>query len=476
MSERRVVTVSRLVRYLKGQLEGNAYLHSLYVEGEISNLRRPYSGHWYFSLKDEQSSLPCVMFASAARNVKFPVNNGDKVIVRGDITVYQPEGRMQLLVQAMQPGGTGALYLQLEALKKKLFEEGLFDEAHKKPLPQFPMNIALVTGNNTAARSDVLITLQKRWPVATVHEYPCPVQGEGAALKIVEALQKADAGQHDVILLVRGGGSLEDLWCFNDELLARTVYALHTPVVTGVGHETDTTLVDFVSDHRANTPTGAVEAAVPDIHEVRKHINDLALRMGNALSVTLKHKRMAFERLSGSPAFHNPETLYRDKVMRLDFIREKLLHATVVSQRNKLVLNGLRNRLVTMAIKESNVLKNETNVKRNALVYYTEQAIAGSRTRLEQDKEAILRNIRYILDDKRRGLEKQMRLLDAYSPLKVLDRGYSIVTKDDKAVIDANELKENDLVTLRFAKGSAQATIQQIKQEAEHGKDQKENI
>ena len=472
MSEKRVVTVSRLVRYLKGQLESNAYLHSLYVEGEVSNLRRPYSGHWYFSLKDEQSSIPCVMFASSARNVKFPVNNGDKVIVRGDITVYMPEGRMQLLVQAMQPGGTGALYLQLEALKKKLFAEGLFDEAHKKPLPQFPMDIALVTGNNTAARSDVLITLKKRWPVASIHEYPCPVQGEGAALKIVEALQKADGDHHDVILLVRGGGSLEDLWCFNDELLARTVYAMHTPIVTGVGHETDTTLVDYVSDHRANTPTGAVEAAVPDIHEVRKHIQDLKVRMMNASGTAIKHKRMMLERMAMSSVFRSPDMLYRDKVMKLDFIREKLIHSTTVADKNRVLLNNLRNRIVTLAMQESHTLKTKTYEKRTALLQEMNHALSQSETRLTSNEDALVRNMKLVLDSKRNELEKEMRLLDAYSPLKVLDRGYSIVTKDDKAVIDAKDLQKEDLVTLRFAKGSAQAKIEKIIEEVTHGKDQ----
>ena len=464
MSEKRVVTVSRLVRYLKGQLESNAYLHSLYVEGEVSNLRRPYSGHWYFSLKDEQSSIPCVMFASSARNVKFPVNNGDKVIVRGDITVYMPEGRMQLLVQAMQPGGTGALYLQLEALKKKLFAEGLFDEAHKKPLPQFPMDIALVTGNNTAARSDVLITLKKRWPVASIHE--------GAALKIVEALQKADGDHHDVILLVRGGGSLEDLWCFNDELLARTVYAMHTPIVTGVGHETDTTLVDYVSDHRANTPTGAVEAAVPDIHEVRKHIQDLKVRMMNASGTAIKHKRMMLERMAMSSVFRSPDMLYRDKVMKLDFLREKLIHSTTVADKNKVLLNNLRNRIVTLAMQESHTLKTKTYEKRTALLQEMNHALSQSETRLTSNEDALVRNMKLVLDSKRNELEKEMRLLDAYSPLKVLDRGYSIVTKDDKAVIDAKDLQKEDLVTLRFAKGSAQAKIEKIIEEVTHGKDQ----
>ena len=472
MSEKRVVTVSRLVRYLKGQLESNAYLHSLYVEGEVSNLRRPYSGHWYFSLKDEQSSIPCVMFASSARNVKFPVNNGDKVIVRGDITVYMPEGRMQLLVQAMQPGGTGALYLQLEALKKKLFAEGMFDEAHKKPLPQFPMDIALVTGNNTAARSDVLITLKKRWPVASIHEYPCPVQGEGAALKIVEALQKADGDHHDVILLVRGGGSLEDLWCFNDELLARTVYAMHTPIVTGVGHETDTTLVDYVSDHRANTPTGAVEAAVPDIHEVRKHIQDLKVRMMNASGTAIKHKRMMLERMAMSSVFRSPDMLYRDKVMKLDFLREKLIHSTTVADKNRVLLNNLRNRIVTLAMQESHTLKTKTYEKRTALLQEMNHALSQSETRLTSNEDALVRNMKLVLDSKRNELEKEMRLLDAYSPLKVLDRGYSIVIKDDKAVIDAKDLQKEDLVTLRFAKGSAQAKIEKIIEEVTHGKDQ----
>ena len=247
---------------------------------------------------------------------------------------------------------------------------------------------------------------------------------------------------------------------------------MHTPIVTGVGHETDTTLVDYVSDHRANTPTGAVEAAVPDIHEVRKHIQDLKVRMMNASGTAIKHKRMMLERMAMSSVFRSPDMLYRDKVMKLDFLREKLIHSTTVADKNRVLLNNLRNRIVTLAMQESHTLKTKTYEKRTALLQEMNHALSQSETRLTSNEDALVRNMKLVLDSKRNELEKEMRLLDAYSPLKVLDRGYSIVTKDDKAVIDAKDLQKEDLVTLRFAKGSAQAKIEKIIEEVTHGKDQ----
>lgn len=477
MSERRVIPVSRLVRYLKGQLEGNSVLHGLLVEGEISNLRMPYSGHWYFSLKDDRAAIPCVMFASANRNVKFPVHNGDKVVVRGDVTVYESEGRMQVIASGMQPSGIGSLFLQLEALKKKLYAEGLFDPAHRKPLPAYPMNIAVVTGNQTAARSDVLITLEKRWPAAEVHEYTAPVQGAGAAPRIIEALKKADEGGHDIILLVRGGGSIEDLWCFNDEALARTVYALHTPVVTGVGHETDTTLVDYVADLRANTPTGAVEAATPDIHDVSAMLHQYRLRMIQAMDNLMRHERTRLDQIASAPCFRTPQQLYREQQMRLDYLEEKLRQSLMQLQKKRNSFEELHRRLTALMLQQTSVLKNEIRNYENRMIRSVTLKISSESGRsriLSRDLDA---EIKYALEEKRQKLEKNMRLLDAYSPLKVLDRGYSIVSHGGSAVRDAADLAAGDLVDLHFSRGGAQAKIiNTTEKEEAHGSDKKEDI
>lgn len=477
MSDRRVIPVSTLVRYLKGQLEGNPVLHGVLVEGEISNLRQPYSGHWYFSLKDDRAAVPCVMFASANRNVRFEVHNGDKVIVRGDVTVYESEGRMQIIAAGMQPSGIGALFLQLEQLKKKLHAEGLFAEEHKKPLPRYPMDIAVVTGNQTAARSDVLITLRKRWPAAAVHEYTVPVQGASAAPQIVQALRTADEGSHDVILLVRGGGSIEDLWCFNDESLARTIYEMRTPVITGVGHETDTTLVDYTSDFRANTPTGAAEAATPDVREVRVLLKQNEARILQAVRHSLHRKRTLLEQYASAPALRTPQMLFREQEMRLDYIREKLSQAVRSAEKKRIAWQTLHYRLTKTTLQRSAEIRTVLQNQESHLISSAQLLIRTQKNRTELAALGLKNAALRIAERRRTALEKEMRLLDAYSPLKVLDRGYSIVTHEGRAVRRSGELNSGDLISIRFAEGTAEAEIIcTVEQEEGNGTDKKENV
>ncbi|MEE8808262.1 MAG: exodeoxyribonuclease VII large subunit [Lactimicrobium sp.] len=465
MSGRRIVPVSTLVHYLKGQLEGNPVLHGVLIEGEISNLRKPYSGHWYFSLKDDRASMACVMFSSRNRNVKFDPKNGDKVIVRADVTVYESEGRMQMMVDAMKPSGIGDLYLQLEALKKKLSAEGLFQDIYKKPLPLYPMSIGIVTGNHTAALSDVLITLKKRWPIAKAVVYPAAVQGEGAAVKIIDALHQADQAHHDVILLVRGGGSLEDLWCFNDENLARTVFAMHTPIVTGVGHEIDTTLVDYVSDHRANTPTGAVEAATPDIHEVEDLLHQYQDRMVHQMQVRLDNAKKQLEHLSASAVLSRPENLYNQKQMKLDYLRERILGYTSVIKEERNHFEQLSHALSKQIHTKESLLMQKNMDYRNRMIMACLGRIHQEQSELRNLDTRLTSGEKIVLERKRSDLEKQMRLLDAYSPLKVLDRGYAVVMKDGKAVHTVEELSAGDQVKMRFGAGSAEAEILETRKE-----------
>lgn len=435
---RKVVPVSRLVRYIKDRLEEDPVLHGVMIEGEISNLRIPNSGHWYFSLKDEKASLSCCMFRYQNSKVSLKPKNGDKVILTGDVSVYETMGSMQMIVSNIQPSGIGDLFLKLEELKKKLNNEGLFNLEHKKQLKKYPMSIALVTGSNTAAREDMLITLHNRWPIAKVYEYPCPVQGSEAIPKIIDSLLQAEKGNHDVILLARGGGSLEDLWCFNDESLCRCIYDLNTPIVTGVGHETDTTLVDYVSDVRANTPTGAVEVATPDIYEVQAMIDGYSLRMRNIM----KHR-------------------LQEQIVHVQYLSERLFQ-----YQNKLKLkrhhfNLLFQELNQLLYSYSNDLKNNLNQIQNTLILDTKSAILERKHNVQECNTTLI----HILDRTKQAyhsqLEKNISLLDAYSPLKVLSRGYSVTYLDDKVIKSITEIKLKDTIKVRLTDGNLIAKVEE---------------
>lgn len=459
MSERRVVTVSRLVSYIKTAMESDPVLSGVLVEGEISNLRQPYSGHWYFSLKDMNSSMNCVMFASANRNVRFEVKNGTKVVVRGNVSVYPAQGSLQLVITAMKPAGIGDLYQQFELLKKKLAAEGLFDPAHKKPLPMYPFDVALVTGNNTAAREDVLITVHKRWPAARITEYPAPVQGMDAPPKIIDALSRADRGGHQVILLVRGGGSIEDLWCFNDENLARFIYAMNTPVVTGIGHEIDFTLADFTADVRANTPTGAVETALPDVNEVKADLENRKARMRTALSRRLIWEKQRFDHYAKHPVLTNPHRLYQDQAMRLDTLREKLMHTETFTAKARTRFHHEASRFTSLMRSSTRNLDNRLILDENALSVSMKKILADSEQRSQLYLEALKSRINTVRETKTNALGRSAALLDAYSPLKVLLRGYSIAMKDGQTVRSIHDVQPSDALSVRVSDGFIHAEV-----------------
>ncbi len=459
MSERRIIPVSRLVGYVRSYLENDPVLTGVLVEGEISNLRQPYSGHWYFSLKDANASLSCVMFASSNRNVRFPVRNGMKVVVRGNVSVYPAQGTLQLVVNAMRESGIGDLYRQLELLKQKLSAEGLFDPAHKKPLPPYPMDIALVTGNNTAAREDVLITFAKRWPVAKITEYPCPVQGMDAAPKIIEALRKADQGNHQLILLVRGGGSIEDLWCFNDENLGRMIYAMNTPVITGIGHEIDFTIADFTADFRANTPTGAVEASTPDIHEVHQALENRLARMQAVVNRRMSVARQRYERSAAHPVMNYPERLISDQSMRLDYVRERLMKGADAVTYARSSFNDLASRLSHDMNAYTRQLHADIIENRMRMNHALSAEMSNEHNRLDALQKALLNNAAHGNEIARTRIARNSALLDAYSPLKVLGRGYGIVMHDEKSVRSVHDVNTGEEIVVRLADGRLRAGI-----------------
>jgi len=441
MSEIRIRTVSWLVRQIAFSVDREPSLHNVVLEGEVFNFTAHSSGHWYFSLKDEHASIRAIMWENDNLLVCFQPREGDRIRVLGDVKIYQAGGTMQLVVRKMAIAGAGDLKAKFDALYKKLENEGLFSVDHKKPLPHYPMNIGLVTGRETHARADVLNTLGRRWPVAEIFEYPVLVQGNRASADIVQALKRADGAGHDVILLCRGGGSQEDLWCFNDELLARTIYAMKTPLVTGVGHEPDWTMVDYVADLRAPTPTGAAERCSPDIHKVYEHLEEQRHRILVLCDDRLKEARMQLDDLSGRAVFENPLEMFSQRRLKKELLKHRLLGE----------LGSL-----------TAELKAELSSRRELLSMHAATRIRESRRTLKETEDEMIRLLDQRLLEEERSLRQKAGLLDAYSPLKILERGYAVVSKNDTAVSDAEELKKGDRITVRLHRGSAEAEIQSV--------------
>ena len=322
-----IYSVTQLNNEIKELLDTVPGYRNLLVQGEISNYKAHSSGHHYMSLKDEGASINAVMFRSDAMRLKFRLENGMKVIVRARVSSFPRTGQVQLYISEVIPDGAGALNLAFEQLKKKLQAEGLFDPMYKKPIPRMPRKIALVTSPTGAAVRDMIRILGRRWPLAVVTLYPAQVQGQGAAESIARAIGLANAiGEADVILCGRGGGSMEDLWAFNEEAVARAIFASEIPVISAVGHEPDVTIADFVADLRAATPSNAAELAVPDQKDVAGRLNQLSARMDQAMTRRLGELSSKLEHLSGSRALQNPMNYIEDRRVLLDYQRTRLAH------------------------------------------------------------------------------------------------------------------------------------------------------
>lgn len=395
-----VLSVSQLNRYVKSRMDADENLFNVFLVGEISNFTDHYkTGHFYFSLKDEEAQIKAVMFRQNALKVKFRPENGLRVIVRGRVSLYEAAGSYQVFVDDMQPDGVGALNLAFEQLKERLEREGLFDAAHKKPLPRFPERIGVITSETGAAVQDILNILGRRFPYAQVVLAPVLVQGEGAPAQLIDALQSFNAFKNvDVIILGRGGGSAEDLWAFNDERLAYAVYRSQIPVISAVGHETDFTICDFVADLRAPTPSAAAELAVPDQIQLRAEIHTLLSRMQRTVTNNLHEQRLRLEQSTQKSVLKNPNLYFDTKRMQL------LAVSTQFDALEKTILHRARIRLQENAAK-----------------------------------------------------------LQALSPLSVLARGYSVTTLADGTVVhSANQLSENTEITVQLADGKAACTVKEI--------------
>jgi exodeoxyribonuclease VII large subunit len=337
-----VWSVTELTTYLKRLLEADPLLQEATVRGEISNFRRHSSGHLYFSLKDDKSLLSCVCFRGAANCLEFQPQEGQQVIAYGHVNVYEPQGKYQLMVSHLQPDGLGELHQRFEALKARLAAEGLFAPERKRPLPRFPAAVALCTSPTGAAIRDMLNILRRRWPLTRVVLVPTLVQGEAAPASIVESLRQAAGAGVEVIIVGRGGGSLEDLWAFNEEIVARAIFACPIPTISAVGHETDITIADLVADLRAPTPSAAAELVVPDQAELRQHLDSLASRVKSGLQSLARRQHVRLARLEQNPIFTRPEALLAPWLQRVDVASDRAMEALMRRlERSRSVLQRL---------------------------------------------------------------------------------------------------------------------------------------
>ena len=433
------LSVKALTKYIKKKFDADPHLRDVYVKGELSNVKIHSSGHIYFTLKDNAARLPAVMFAANARSVKFKPESGMTVLIRGDVTVYEASGQYQLYAQSMQPDGIGDYYLAFEQLKKKLAEEGFFNSAHKKPLPRFPKKIAVVTAPTGAAVRDIIITLNRRYPMANVTIFPTLVQGEQATRSIVESIQAANRSHFDVMIVGRGGGSIEDLWAFNEEAVARAIFDSRIPIISAVGHETDTTIADFVADLRAATPTAAAELAVPSRTELLEKVINQQSGMYRVISNLLQRERTALSKLAASMPFAYPDRLYRPFIERVERATDSLQREVFQH------LNRSRERFA--------------NLDRQLANRIPLQRIRQSETEITQLQKRLEQSALQTMNNNKLKLTSTIRTLDALSPLKLMDRGYTIPYKNNVVVKSIDQVKAGDDLTLTMQDGIVEATV-----------------
>jgi exodeoxyribonuclease VII large subunit len=438
--DRDIYSVSRLNREVRVLLERG--FGSLWLEAEISNFTRPSSGHWYFSLKDATAQVRCAMFRQRNMLCAFTASDGQKVLVRARIGLYEPRGEYQLIVDHMEDAGLGALKRQFEELSAKLEREGLFAAERKRPLPSLPGRIGIITSPTGAAVRDILHVLARRFPAAAVLVYPVPVQGAQAAVEIVAALEAAGRrAECDVLILARGGGSLEDLWAFNDERLARAIVASPIPVITGIGHEIDFTIADFAADVRAPTPSAAAELVVPDAEEWLGAFVRLGTRLQRGMRRRLEEHRERLRWLTGRAAFVSPAARLSAQAQRLDELEQCLVRAV----RRRLQEHRERLRWLT---------------GRSALVSPSTR-LTQQRLRLEILDQQLSRAWRHVLNSKRERLLPLMRTLNAVSPLATLERGYAIVSLEGGEILrNAADVKPGTIIEARLARGRVRAKIE----------------
>ena len=389
------ITVTYLNKYIKDKVAEDEYLQSVYVKGEISNFKHHYTGHMYFTLKDENSLIKCIMFKSSTATLNFLPKDGMKVFILGSVSVFERDGVYQIYVKAMQEDGIGDLYKQYEELKNKLEKEGFFDEKHKQKIPFMPKTIGVLTSKTGSVIQDIINVSTRRNPNVHIKLFPIPVQGKGAELEIADSIRIMNEKKlADVLILARGGGSIEDLWPFNEEITARAIYNSKIPIISAVGHETDFTIADFVADLRAPTPSAAAELAVTDIDELNIKLDTYRNRYKNALKKKIEYMKLRYEKCMTSRVFTDPTVKIKELYIELD------------------------NKIKSI---ENNISNKVKDLKENAIEIISK--------------------------------------LDTLSPLKTLTRGYTIAERDGKSIKSVKELQKDDIINLKFVDGNIDTKV-----------------
>lgn len=447
-----IYSIKEINKYVRMKMESDALLSDVWLRGEISNFVHHSSGHMYFTLKDKDSKLKSVMFASYNARLPFIPKEGTKVLARGSINVFERDGTYQFYATAMQPDGIGSLYLAYEQLKNRLDEEGLFAAARKRAIPVFPRSIGIITSPTGAAVQDIIITLQRRYPVIPIYIYPVLVQGKQAAPSIAAAIDAMNRHSAcDVLIIGRGGGSLEELWAFNEEIVARSIAASQIPVISAVGHETDFTIADFVADLRAATPTAAAELAVPHLLELKQQRARAEQRLQLAMKALIQANKEKLTRLKRSPFFMQPRKYMLDQMQRLDRLTEQLEGRT-----RQLV----KQRYIQLAQQQAALAGNHPGAR----VLYLKKQLEGFNKRMNNSIHASLK-------ENKLNLTGKIKQLDALSPLKVMARGYSLVYDEleNHIIGSIDQVQDGDKVKVKLSDGQLDCVVQSKRGEP-HGR------
>lgn len=413
------ISVSQLTRYIKYKIDNDVNLNEVFLKGEISNFKAHSRGHFYFTLKDEGSRINAIMFASQTKKIKFMPQDGMKVLVTGKISVFEANGGYQIYVNEMLEDGVGNLYIAYEQLKKKLEKEGLFNKDHKKEIPHIPKRVGVVTAPTGAAIKDIISTIKRRWPLTEIYLFPSLVQGEDAKEDIVKQIKKAENFYLplDTLIVGRGGGSIEDLWPFNEEIVARAIYECKVPTISAVGHEIDFTIADFVADLRAPTPTGAAEMAVPQLSDMKNYLNQVNIRLNNTINNKINNNKRKLNDIMARNIFKNPMIIYEKKELYFDSILERLKFS----------------------------LKSLTSAKEKELI--------------KVKNSYILKNPHQLLEKKGNKYLQLVSKLETLSPLLTLQRGYTMTKKEGKVITKSTDLKKKDIIEIAFSDGTVNAEI-----------------
>ena len=417
MNNDKYLTITALTKYLKYKFDTDENLKQVFLRGEISNLKVHSTGHLYFSLKDETSKINAIMFSTSARRLVFKPVDGMNVLVTGRVSVYEATGNYQIYVEDMLEDGVGNLYIAFEQLKAKLSKEGLFDQKYKKEIPKIPSRIGIITAPTGAAIRDILSTIKRRFPLCETYLFPALVQGANAAPDIVLKLKQADNFGLDVIILGRGGGSIEDLWAFNEEIVAREIFACKTPIISAVGHEVDFTIADFVADLRAPTPTGAAEMAVPNVSDVLVAINNYNIRATKALNKKVEVMRLAIDSLKSNYILNNPVVMYENKKQLIDSYLEKI----------------------------------------KTIIFYK---ISNYELKLDNLKSKyILKNPQELYSKKILNLDNLITKLELLNPMSVLKRGYTLTYQNEKVVKTIKNINLEDKLVIKLIDGNINVNV-----------------